>query len=137
MEIKWINTSSVRTNQKTAVAVTVNKNGNGKAIALIVIYHELMKKIRAFAGDRAAIGWNETHIAIKRVTEGGYAMSASGSTGKGREKKIGKPVTVHIKMINRFPFPIKQRVEFDMDEIEISSDGVVLLPILDKLTKES
>mgnify|MGYP001768836923 FL=1 len=140
MEIIWKKEprkGNVTLSKTAGAAITVNTDTKKqKGQTVVTIYQPLMKKMRILVGDRAIVGHTDTHIAIKRVTEGGYSVSALGACGSVREKKIGTIASSAIKFSGRVgDFKITQRIVFDIDEIEITDDCVALLPLLDRLTR--
>ena len=61
-----------------------------------------MKRLRWIAGDRVMLGRDDTHVYLKRVQSGGYALSPVGG-----EKNNGKPVACAVKTSRiQFPTPV-------------------------------
>ena len=136
-EIQWIHKKAGgrriggAPSERLAAAIALHKGGaNASPQTAVTLYEPLMKRIRALAGDRVAVGMARGCLVLKRVQSGGWALSPSAQTKAEREAKLGKPVMSVVKMTSPVPgVEYGKRIEFDLDDITITDDGAVWLRI--------
>lgn len=102
----------------------------GKAAVVqgsIRVSAEAMKRLRWIAGDRVMIGRDETHVYLRRVPVGGYALSPTGGG-----KKSGTVVACNIKT-SRICFPTQTYC--NEGEYAVLDDGTVMVEAKSEVPK--
>jgi hypothetical protein len=135
MKIEWITPrlgGRLAGSRNRALMIGVSKNAQGKAQSYITLYGEFCKEMRIQSGDRIMVGDAGTHIAIKRVNSGGYALCPTGAAKEERQKKLGTFCTSTVKLTSTI---VSEAAVFNREEIEILDDSTILIPKFKKEQK--
>jgi len=79
--------------------IAVYGNGKNTPQLSIVLYGDTMKQMRWVVGDRVEVGIDNCSgmLALRRVPQGGYALTALSIGKKDREKSLGTCVACVVK----------------------------------------
>lgn len=126
-EIEWIRPARGRNAavSPNAAASVSPINRDGKPAISLTIYPALMQRARILAGDRIVVGDTGRFIAIKRVSDGGFRLSAHCATKEQRQAAAEKVVTASVKVPGDFG---TGKVAARMTDIQVFDDGLVLIP---------
>jgi hypothetical protein len=80
--------------------IAVYGNGKNTPQLSIVLYGDTMKQMRWVVGDRVEVGIDNCSgmLALRRVPQGGYALTALSIGKKDREKSLGTCVACVVKV---------------------------------------
>ena len=80
--------------------IAVYRSGNAAAQLSIALYADTMKKMRWVVGDRVDVGIDNYSgmLALRRVPQEGYSLTALSIGKKDREKSIGTCVACVVKV---------------------------------------
>lgn len=129
-------TARNRTHEGIRITVTSTRRADGKQPApqiVAVVEEDFMRQMRWQAGDRMLIGINDEAIALKRVTEHGYALSPINVDKAAREASFGKSVRSTIKASMPADWPLRPGDVLESPRPTIEADGVVLVPFSDEI----
>jgi len=134
MTINWINPkvggrrSSTTT---TGLAFRVANHKGGKAphattMGVVYVYPIAMKALRWQIGDRVMIGSSpdKRDVYIRRVTSGGFALTASGG-----DKKRTKQGTFACGMVKTAQIVFPDAADIGPDDYIVMDDGTVMFSI--------
>lgn len=133
IQFDWVNPLRVGRNGYTSSGITVSrndykdKNGSIRISTVVRFAPDVMKKARFVIGDRVMVGIarinEDRFLAVRRVTEGGYAIS-------GPSARKGKASNGHVK-IHTENLPLGQ---YKFHDVQITEEGI-LLSAIDKRSK--
>lgn len=126
-EIEWTRPARGRNAavSPNAAASVTPITRDGKPAISLTIYPALMHRARILAGDRILVGDTGQFIAIKRVSDGGFRLSAHCATKEQRQAASEKVVTASVKVPGDFG---TGKVTAKITDVQVFDDGLVLIP---------
>lgn len=104
---------------KTAIrdglTVGASRNSAGRWRSYVILTEALMWERHITIGSRCLVGDAGSHIAVKPVSEGGYALCATGA------RKTAAAVMVPGDLVKRMR-------RYSRDELTFLADGTILIP---------
>ena len=103
-----------------------NSKGSPYSVS-ITVYANEMKRLRWLCGDRVEVGITDTHIILKRTSDGRGRALVAASTSSNKASQKGSAVTCNLQLVHELSRSIEKYAVLSADVI--TQGDVVAIPL--------